>query len=110
MQVKTITINVFNITGNRFCTSEEDGERVYTQIKKAMKSDLKVEISFQNVESLTTHFLDDAIGRLYGDFTESKIKESLSVKGLGIYNTLLLKRVISNAKSFFRRMKYEQKS
>jgi len=76
--METIQIKIYSITGSEFCVEAEDGEKVFMLIYKALKEKKKVELSFQNVELLTTAFLNSAIGKLYKDFTEQEIKALLS--------------------------------
>ena len=62
----------------------------------------KIVISFQNVEKLTTAFLNNAIGKLYKDFDEEKIKQSLSLENITQSAKVRLKRVVTNAKNFYK--------
>ncbi|MCD4803205.1 MAG: STAS-like domain-containing protein [Anaerolineales bacterium] len=50
---------------------------------------------------LTSAFLNTAIGQLYRDFTEEKIKSSLSVKHMLPEDKALLKRVTTTAKLYY---------
>lgn len=100
--MEELYINVFNIVGNAICVEADDGEKVYRQLSAALKTDKKVVLSFQNVEMLTSAFLNTAFGQLYRDFSENKIKESLSVIQLEEADRLLLKRVIDTAKLFYK--------
>lgn len=97
-----IVIHVFNIVGNSFCVESADGEKVYDLIAKAMKEGKKVKISFQNVEMLTSAFLNTAIGQVYRDFSEKEIKEKLSVDQMAPEDVSLLKRVTNTAKLFYK--------
>lgn len=100
--MEELHINVFNIVGNGICVEADDGEKVFTQVSTALKAEKKVILSFQNVEMLTSAFLNTAIGQLYRDFTEQHIKESLSVTQLEGTDRVLLKRVIDTAKIFYK--------
>ena len=77
--MEILTISVFNVVGNSFCVEADDGQKVYEIIKKALQENRKVKVSFQNVEMLTSAFLNTAIGQLYKDFSEVEIKNNLSV-------------------------------
>lgn len=96
-----LNISVFNTVGNAFCVEADDGEKIFHQISKAFKNEKKVVLSFQNVEMLTSAFLNTAIGQLYRDFSEITIKENLSVIQLDGIELSLLKRVIDTAKLFY---------
>jgi Icc-related predicted phosphoesterase len=97
-----IIINVFNIVGNNFCVDTDDGQKVFDLIKKALQEEKKVKLSFQNVEMVTSAFLNTAIGQLYRDFKEDKIKNSLSVEQILPEDSALLKRVVRTAKLYYK--------
>jgi len=105
-----ISISVFNIVGNPFCVDAEDGQKVYVILQKALKEGKKVIISFQNVEMLTTAFLNTAIGQVYRDFSEDVAKNSLSVENLSPEDMIHLKRVIDTAKIYYKDPERLQKS
>ncbi|HOX41446.1 MAG TPA: STAS-like domain-containing protein [bacterium] len=100
--MEELHINVFNIVGNSLCVEADDGEKVFIQVSAALKSGKIVVLSFQNVEMLTSAFLNTAIGQLYRDFSESEIKESLTVIQLEGADRILLKRVVDTAKLFYK--------
>jgi len=99
--MEKVVLNIYNIVGNSLCVEADDGQKVYILIKKALESDKKVILSFQNIEMLTTAFLNNAIGQLYRDFEENKIKESLSVEHITPGFAVSIKRVTSTAKPFY---------
>ena len=100
--MQEIIISVFNTVGNAFCVEGNDGQKVYDMIIKAIHEEKKIKLSFQNVEMLTSAFLNTAIGQLYRVFTEEKIKGSLSVKQMLPEDKVLLKRVINTAKLYYK--------
>ena len=97
-----IKINIFSIVGQKDCTLPEDGDKVFSSIQRVLKENKKVLISFKNVEKLTTAFLNNAIGKLYGEFEEDKLKQSLSVEDISDSGKVRLKRVVTNAKNYFK--------
>src|SRR3972149_8772683 len=108
--MEILTISVFNTVGNSFCVEADDGQKVYELIKKALQENRKVKVSFQNVEMLTSAFLNTAIGQLYKDFTEEEIKNSLSVDNLANEDAALLKRVVSTAQLYYKDPEEMEKS
>ncbi|MCL5126448.1 MAG: STAS-like domain-containing protein [Deltaproteobacteria bacterium] len=62
-----ITISFFEIVGSPLCVASDDGEKVYERIRKAIKQGRSVALSFMNITSLTSAFLNTAIGQLYGE-------------------------------------------
>jgi len=97
-----LRLSVFNIVGNSFCVEADDGQKVFERIASALKADKRVELSFQNVEMLTSAFLNTAVGRLYRDFTEELIRDSLQVVQMDATDLALLKRVVETAKLFYK--------
>ncbi len=100
--MEEIYINVFNIVGNSFCVEADDGENVFKQIFATLKAGKKVIVSFQNVEMITSAFLNSAIGQLYRDFEEKQIKDTVKVLHLEGSDLALLKRVIDTAKLYYK--------
>jgi len=97
-----INIEIYSIVGNPLCVAAEDGEKVYLRIKEALKKKKKVVLFFKNVKMLKSAFLNVAIGKLYKDFNEILIKSSLSVKEMTDEDKVLLKRVTTRAKAFYK--------
>lgn len=98
---ESITLSVFEIVGNPLCVASDDGEKVYERIEKAMKQGRSVSLTFMNITSLTSAFLNAAIGQLYGEFSEVEIREKLTVKDMEPDDLALLKRVVVTAKAYF---------
>lgn len=99
---ETITLKIYEVVGSSLCVASQDGQKVFEQIRQALKDGKKVRISFQNVESLTSAFLNAAIGQLYGFFDHELLKESMSVMDIEKDDLALLKRVIDTAKQYFK--------
>ena len=97
-----IVIKVYEVVGSSSCVSVDDGQQVYDQIATAIRNDHKVELSFLNVNSLTSAFLNPAIGQLYGEFSDDKIRQQLSVTDMQSEDLTLLKRVVETAKRYFK--------
>ena len=99
---KNITLSVFEIVGSPLCVASDDGQRVYDRIASALKEDRNVTLSFINVSSLTSAFLNAAIGQLYGSFSEDRLRSQLKVKDMQPDDLALLKRVVETAKEYFK--------
>lgn len=97
-----IKIGIFEVVGSALCVASGDGQKVYEQINTALKADRNVVISFRNVTTLTSAFLNAAIGQLYGEFEEGKIRSRLKVEDAEKDDLILLKRVVDNAKRYFK--------
>jgi hypothetical protein len=99
---ETISLQLTEIVGAPLCVASADGQKVYDQLAMAFKDDRRVNLSFLNVESLTSAFLNAAVGQLYGTFPEEQIKRCLSVSNIDPDDLALLKRVIETAKLYFK--------
>lgn len=103
-------INIVNTVGDSFCVEAEDGQKVFDLIIKLLSNDRNVTLSFLNVEMLTTAFLNTAIGQLYRDFPEEKIREKLKVEHLSQSGLVSLKRVVDTAKLYYKDPEAMQRS
>jgi hypothetical protein len=99
---KNIALNVFEIVGSSLCVASDDGQRVFDRIASALKEKKNVTVSFLNISSLTSAFLNAAIGQLYGSFSEGQIRAQLKVKDMQPDDLALLKRVVDTAKEYFK--------
>jgi hypothetical protein len=97
-----IIVRVFDIAGGPICVSAEDGQRIHDKIAPLLRGGKKVALSFEQVDTLISAFLNAAIGQLYGEFPEERIRELLSVRDMDADDLPILKRVIENAKAYFR--------
>ena len=100
-----ITVRVFDVVGGPLCVSDEDGQAVYEKIAPLMREGRNLAVSFARVETLISAFLNAAIGQLYGEFSEEQIRELLSVRDMSSEDLAILKRVVDNAKLYFRNRK-----
>ena len=93
---------MFEIVGGPLCVASNDGQKVYDRIAAALKADRQIELSFYKVTMLTAAFLNAAIGQLYGTFSEEQIRSQLKVENVESDDLALLKRVVDNAKLYFK--------
>ena len=100
-----ITVRIFDIVGGPLCVSAEDGQKVYEKIYPLVREGHKVVLSFDQIEIIISSFLNSAIGQLYEKFTEEQIREQLTVRDMDQEDLTLLKRVVENAKAYFRNPK-----
>lgn len=98
---KDIAVSVLEVVGSPLCVASSDGQKVYERIHRAMKHNRGVSLSFRHVSTLTSAFLNAAIGQLYGEFEESEIQKLLNVHDMDSSDEFLLKRVKENAKQYF---------
>ena len=102
-KMENIEINIVNTIGDRFGVEAEDGQKVFDLIIKAFHDKKKVTLNFQNIEMLTTAFLNTAVGQLYKEYSEEYIKENLKLsKDMSDSSKVALKRVVDTAKLFYK--------
>ncbi len=80
--MEPVKISVYGIVGNSLCVSAKDGEKVYKKIREVLEKGKKVELSFLNVQLLTAAFFKYSNWKLYWDFSEEKIKNSLFLRNI----------------------------
>ncbi|MYE87477.1 DUF4325 domain-containing protein [Candidatus Poribacteria bacterium] len=96
-----IEISVFEVVGDPLCVASNDGQKVYDRLAAALKADRSTVLSFRYITTLTSAFLNAAIGQLYEAFTEEQIRSRLKVEEMEPDDLALLKRVVDNAKLYF---------
>ena len=99
---ENIRISMFEVVGSPLCVAASDGQKVYDRLAAALKADRYVALSFHNVTALTAAFLNASIGQLYGTFNEKHIRDLLKVEDVEQNDLALLKRVVDNAKLYFK--------
>lgn len=100
--METTIIKIVNTIGDVYGVEAEDGQKVFDLIIKAFSDNKKVTLSFQNIEMLTTAFLNTAVGQLYKNYNEDYIKENLNVIDISDSGTVALKRVVDTAKLYYK--------
>lgn len=104
-----VIAKVATIVGGGLCVASEDGQKVHDKIIPLLRENRKVTLSFDGVDTLISAFLNAAVGQLYGEFTEEKIRELLTVRDMSPDDIGILKRVVENAKRYFaNRESYDQ--
>ncbi len=97
-----IKISVFGTVGSPLCVASGDGQKVYDRLSTALENERCVVLSFHNITTLTSAFLNSAIGQLYGTFSEEEVRAQLKVEDMEQDDLALLKRVVDNAKLYFK--------
>lgn len=96
-----LMLSVFEIVASPLCVAASDGQKINDRISAALKEDRKVTLSFREITLITSAFLNAAIGQLYGDFDELKIRALLNVQDMQAEDLELLKQVVDTAKLYF---------
>ena len=98
----TLKISIFEVVGSPLCVASDDGQKVHERLAASIREDRSVTISFHNISTLTSAFLNAAIGQLYGAFSEEQIRALLKVEDMQPDDLTLLKRVVETAKEYFK--------
>ena len=103
---KEVVVRVVDVIGTSLAVSSDDGQKVFDKVAPLLKQGQKVRLSFENIETVISAFLNAAIGQLYGEFQEDQIRESFGVpRDMSPEDLALLKRVVDNAKLYFKNRK-----
>lgn len=97
-----VKLSVAKVAGHSLCVASSDGDKLYEHIAKALKANSRVTLSFSGVTLLTSAFLNGAIGRLYGEFSEETISALLKAEDIERDDMMLIKAVTDNAKQYFK--------
>ena len=96
-----VKISVFEVVGSPLCVASADGQKVYQRLAAAVRAGRRVGLSFRNVSTMTSAFLNAAVGQLYGEFDEARIRTLLAVEEMESDDVALLRRVVATAKQYF---------
>lgn len=99
---KNMTLSIFTVVGSPLCVASGDGQKVYERLAAALREGRSVILSFHNISTLTSAFLNAAVGQLYGEFSEEQIRALLKVQDMQPDDLALLKRVVDTAKQYFK--------
>lgn len=97
-----LELSLYEIVGSPLCVASGDGQKVFDRLALAIKDRRPVALSFHNITTLTSAFLNAAIGQLYGRFNEEQIRAYLQVREVQADDLALLKRVVETAKAYFK--------
>ncbi|WP_108819357.1 STAS-like domain-containing protein [Pseudovibrio sp. Alg231-02] len=100
--MKTISVPISVIVGGGICVSASDGHKVFDVIRQHIVNGNRAALSFSGVTRMTTAFLNAAVGQLYGDFDEQKIRQHLAPpEDAEDWHLVRLKIVVDRAKIYF---------
>ena len=98
-------VNVLEIIGKSIGISTDDGKKLNDAIVKQIRDGHSVEVSFDGIDMIISHFLNEGIGKLYKIFHKEDwdmLDKGVSFTGLSSDDDeLLLTKVIPTSKSHF---------
>jgi hypothetical protein len=97
-------INVKDAISNTIAMSTEDGQKLFYVLYENIKNSHKIELSFSGIDILISHFLNEAIGKLYEKFeTWDLLDNAIVYTDMDDDDLELLKeKVIPTAKNHFK--------
>ena len=100
--MQSVKISIFEQIGSDAAVASEDGENLFERIDKAFKKNIVVILDFNNIELITSTFLNAAIGQLYSNYESPFLKEHFKVENMLPEDMMILKKVIERAKEYFK--------
>lgn len=101
--MRTIRVKLVRVVDGGICVAASDGQRVHEEIYEIIRNGDRVELSFEGVSRITTAFLNAAVGQLYGEFSETQLRQHLAPPiDADDWHLSRLKLVIDRAKEYFR--------
>ena len=101
MTTEPISVRVFDIVGGPLGVSVNDGQRLYDKIFPLLGVGTPVVLSFKDVDTIITAFLNAAVGQLYREFSEDRIRQLLTVADLDPDGAEMVNQVFENAKRYY---------
>jgi len=96
------TIHIFDVIGGRAAVSTEDGDRLFETLNAFLGKEFEVILDFAKIETLTSTFLNAAIGQLYSQFDSPFLRQHLKVHNLQPEDRELMIKIIERAKEYFK--------
>ena len=94
------TIQITDFFGS-VCVDSDEGTVLCALIRDGLSTDDRVLLDFEGVNTLTSSFLNAAIGCLYSSFGAADLETRLHWKGLDDTDEGILKLVMKNAALFY---------
>jgi hypothetical protein len=100
------TVNVKDIILKNIAMSTEDGQKLFLVLYNLLKQEKvqKVQLSFEDIDILISHFLNESIGKLYEKFSNWETLDN-AIEYIQIDSDdlqLLKEKVIPTAKSHYK--------
>lgn len=102
--VNMVIILVQKKYGSRLLTAEQ-GQAVYADIKGLLDEGKTVSLNFEDVAIIGGPFLNNAIGVLYKDFSESDLLSRLHYTQISQHNLQVIRMVADNSIKFYQKYK-----
>lgn len=105
------TVRVVDVIQKSIAMSTEDGHKLFEVLYELLKKNEKVQLSFENIDILISHFLNESIGKLYEKFENWDVLDK-AIEYIEIDEDdleLLNDKVIPTAKAHYKDVKRSEK-
>lgn len=99
-KIMTKRLYVSQLINSKLAVSSKNADIIFNYLESSLKNKEKVIIDFSNIETLTTAFLNIAIGKLYGITDASTLNSYLTIDRatLNSFQAQKIQLVMNNAK------------
>ncbi len=97
----TTTIKLKDHVSCNMGVTPDEAKPIYDMILEAFKDKVSVVLDFEDIEMMTTAFLNVVIGNLYENYKGEELKEMLKFNNLTQPIAVRIKKVTDNAKLFY---------
>lgn len=94
-------LNVRERIGTPSAITQEEGNLIYEDICCAIENKEVIELDFIEIESMISPFLNNAIGKLYANYSSEQISAYLKLKNVPPEKIATINMVINNAKRYY---------
>lgn len=99
---KQIRLNVAEFIGSRFCVTEEDGTRLFEELRKEIcERGNRVILDFSTVRVCASPFLNFSVGAIIGELKQEPLSAWLTWENMSTPSEQLLRDVVQNAEFHF---------
>ena len=84
------SINVSEVIDSPYAVSSEDGEKLNKVLFEAITNNQSYRVSFKRIKSITSAFLNSAIGKLYNHFSDEEIDRSIEFNAKELWLDLIV--------------------
>jgi hypothetical protein len=92
---------IFDLIKSNAAVATDDGDKLFKIIAEYFEKNETVTLDFIKLKSLTSTFLNAAIGQLYSKYDSPFIQAHLKVNNLSPEDTYTMKKVVERAKQYF---------
>lgn len=100
--MSSIELIIYELIKGSAAVATDDGDKLFKTIDGYFIEDETVILDFAKIRTLTTTFLNAAIGQLYDKYDSPFIQAHLKVKNLSPEDTDQMKKVVERAKQYFK--------